>query len=159
MLDLLDSFSQFVIDAAYKDVKNIQQFYDQKRTYNIAGRSATQVEYDPDKIRDTEFDLSIVESTSTPVFRQMGNDYLIQFWQSGQINLQQLLEVGDFPFADQLLQSIQSQQEQMQEGQTPQGISPELKQQAQQGTNMDAVNQLYGAIKGGEDPTYEEARQ
>lgn len=148
LLDLLDSFSQFVIDAAYKDVKNIQQFYDQKRTYNIAGRSATQVEYDPDKIRDTEFDLSIVESTSTPVFRQMGNDYLIQFWQSGQINLQQLLEVGDFPFADQLLQSIQSQQEQMQEGQTPQGISPELKQQAQQGTNMDAVNQLYGAIKG-----------
>lgn len=159
LLDLLDSFSQFVIDAAYKDVKNIQQFYDQKRTYNIAGRSATQVEYDPDKIRDTEFDLSIVESTSTPVFRQMGNDYLIQFWQSGQINLQQLLEVGDFPFADQLLQSIQSQQEQMQKGQTPQGISPELKQQAQQGTNMDAVNQLYGAIKGGEDPTYEEARQ
>lgn len=159
LLDLLDSFSQFVIDAAYKDVKNIQQFYDQKRTYNIAGRSATQVEYDPDKIRDTEFDLSIVESTSTPVFRQMGNDYLIQFWQSGQINLQQLLEVGDFPFADQLLQSIQSQQEQMQEGQTPQGISPELKQQAQQETNMDAVNQLYGAIKGGEDPTYEEARQ
>lgn len=159
LLDLLDSFSQFVIDAAYKDVKNIQQFYDQKRTYNIAGRSATQVEYDPDKIRDTEFDLSIVESTSTPVFRQMGNDYLIQFWQSGQINLQQLLEVGDFPFADQLLQSIQSQQEQMQEGQTPQGISPKLKQQAQQGTNMDAVNQLYGAIKGGEDPTYEEARQ
>ena len=158
LLDLLDSFSQFVIDAAYKDVKNIQQFYDQKRTYNIAGRSATQVEYDPDKIRDTEFDLSIVESTSTPVFRQMGNDYLIQFWQSGQINLQQLLEVGDFPFADQLLQSIQSHQEQIQEGQTPQGISPELKQQAQQGTNMDAVNQLYGAIKGGEDPTYEEAR-
>jgi hypothetical protein len=159
LLDLLDSFSQFVIDAAYKDVKNIQQFYDQKRTYNIAGRSATQVEYDPDKIRDAEFDLSIVESTSTPVYRQMGNDYLIQFWQSGQISLQQLLEVGDFPFADQLLQSIQSQQEQMQEGQTPQGISPELKQQAQQGTNMDAVNQLYGAIKGGEDPTYEEARQ
>lgn len=159
LLDLLDSFSQFVIDAAYKDVKNIQQFYDQKRTYNIAGRSATQVEYDPDKIRDAEFDLSIVESTSTPVYRQMGNDYLIQFWKSGQINLQQLLEVGDFPFADQLLQSIQSQQEQMQEGQTPQGISPELKQQAQQGTNMDAVNQLYGAIKGGEDPTYEEARQ
>lgn len=30
LLDLLDSFSQFVIDAAYKDVKNIQQFYDQR---------------------------------------------------------------------------------------------------------------------------------
>lgn len=49
LLDLLDSFSQFVVDAAYKDVKNIQQFYDQKRTFNIAGRQATQIEYDPEK--------------------------------------------------------------------------------------------------------------
>lgn len=154
LLDLLDSFSQFVIDAAYKDVKNIQQFYDQKRTYNIAGRSATQIEYDPDKIRDTEFDLSIVESTATPVYRQIANDYLIQFWQSGQISLQQLLEVGDFTFADQLLQSIQSQQQEMQQGQMPEGVSPELMQQAQQGANMNAVNQLYGAVRGDEEPTY-----
>lgn len=154
LLDFLDSFSQFVIDAAYKDVKNIQQFYDQKRTYNIAGRSATQIEYDPDKIRDTEFDLSIVESTATPVYRQIANDYLIQFWQSGQISLQQLLEVGDFTFADQLLQSIQSQQQEMQQGQMPEGVSPELMQQAQQGANMNAVNQLYGAVRGDEEPTY-----
>lgn len=156
LLDLLDSFSQFVIDAAYKDVKNIQQFYDQKRTFNIAGRSATQIEYNPEKIRDVEFDLSIVESTSTPVYRQMANDYLIQFWQSGQITLQQLLEVGDFTFADQLLQSIQSQQEQMQQGQQPNGVSPELMQQAQQGANMDAVSQLQDALHGSEEPQYNE---
>lgn len=148
LLDLLDSFSQFVVDAAYKDVKNIQQFYDQKRTFNIAGRQATQIEYDPEKIRDTEFDLSIVESTATPVYRQIANDYLVQFWQSGQITLQQLLEVGDFTFADQLLQSIKSQQQQMQQGQTPEGVLPELMQQAQNGADMNAVNKLYGAMKG-----------
>ena len=146
LLDLLDSFSQFVVDAAYKDVKNIQQFYDDKRVFNIAGKRATQVEYDPDKIRDTEFDLSIVESTATPAFRQIANDYLLQFWQSGQITLQQLLEVGEFSFADELLQSIQSQQQQMQQGQQAEGISPELAQQAQQGANMGAVNQLYSAM-------------
>lgn len=148
LLDLLDSFSQFVVDAAYKDVKNIQQFYDQKRTFNIAGRQATQIEYDPEKIRDTEFDLSIVESTATPVYRQIANDYLVKFWQSGQITLQQLLEVGDFTFADQLLQSIKSQQQQMQQGQTPEGVPPELMQQAQNGADMNAVNKLYGAMKG-----------
>lgn len=148
LLDLLDSFSQFVVDAAYKDVKNIQQFYDQKRTFNIAGRQATQIEYDPEKMRDTEFDLSIVESTATPVYRQIANDYLVQFWQSGQITLQQLLEVGDFTFADQLLQSIKSQQQQMQQGQTPEGVPPELMQQAQNGADMNAVNKLYGAMKG-----------
>ena len=156
LLDLLDSFSQFVVDAAYKDVKNIQQFYDQKRTFNIAGRQATQIKYDPEKIRDTEFDLSIVESTATPVYRQIANDYLVLFWQSGQITLQQLLEVGDFTFADQLLQSIKSQQQQMQQGQTPEGVPPELMQQAQNGADMNAVNKLYGAMKGEDN---DEARQ
>lgn len=148
LLDILDSFSQFVIDAAYKDVKNIKQFYDQRRNINIAGNSANMLEYDPEKIRDVEFDLSIVESTSTPVYRQMANDYLIQFWQQGQITLQQLLEVGDFSFADQLLQSIKSQQEQMQQGQALQGIPEDVQQQAQQGANMDAVNQIYSAMHG-----------
>jgi hypothetical protein len=160
LLDLLDSFSQFVVDAAYKDVKNIQQFYDDKRVFNIAGKRATQVEYDPDKIRDTEFDLSIVESTATPAFRQIANDYLLQFWQSGQITLQQLLEVGEFSFADELLQSIQSQQQQMQHGQQAEGVPPELAQQAQQGANMDAVNQLYSAMSqdnGGNETQTEES--
>lgn len=159
LLDLLDSFSQFVIDAAYKDVKNIQQFYDQKRTFNISGRSSTEIEYDPDKIRDTEFDLSIVESTTTPVYRQIANDYLIEFWKTGQITLQQLLEVGDFTFADQLLQSIQSQQQQMQQGQVPDGVSDKLREQVQDGANMEAVNKLYGAVRGDNEPVYEGTKQ
>jgi len=57
----LECFSYFIIDGAYKDVKNIQQFYDGKRVFNIAGKSGTQIEYDPKKIRDVEFDLSITE--------------------------------------------------------------------------------------------------
>lgn len=147
LLDLLDSFSMFIIDGAYKDVKNMQQFYDSKRVFNIAGKSGAQVEYDPKKIRDVEFDLSIVESQSSPVNRQLANDFLMQIWNAGQISLEQLLEHGDFPFADNLLQSIRSQKEQMEQGQTPDSLSPELQQQVQQGANMDAVNQLYGAMK------------
>ena len=59
LLDLLECFSCFVVDGAYKDVKNMQQFYDSKRVFNIAGKSGAQIEYDPKKIRDVEFDLSI----------------------------------------------------------------------------------------------------
>ena len=147
LLDLLDSFSIFVVDAAYKDVKNMQQFYDTKRVFNIAGRSSAQIEYVPKKIRDVEFDLSIVESTSTPAYRQMANEFLMQIWQTGQISLQQLLENGNFPFADQLLQSIQSQQEQLENGQVPEGLSPQLQQQVAQGANQQAVQQLYGAMR------------
>lgn len=147
LLDLLDSFSMFVVDAAYKDVKNMQQFYDTKRVFNIAGRSGATIEYDPKKIRDIEFDLSITESTSTPAYRQMANEFLMQIWSAGQISLQQLLENGSFPFADQLLQSIQSQQEQLEQGKVPEGLSPELQQQVSQGANQQAVQQLYGALR------------
>ncbi len=148
LLDLLDSFSEFVRDAAYKDVKNIQQFYDRKRVFNIAGRVGSQVEYDPRKIRDVEFDLSIVPSTATPAYRAMANDFLMQLWQQQAISLEQLLQSGNFPFADELLQSIQSQKEQLQAGQVPQGVSPQLMAQIQQGANMDAVGQLHGAMHG-----------
>ena len=147
LLDLLESFSQFVIDAAYKDVKNMQQYYDTKRVFNIAGKSGAQIEYDPKKIRDIEFDLSIIESTSTPAYRMMANDFLMEIWRSNQISLQQLLEHGDFPFADELLQSLKSQQEQLENGQTPEGVSPEIMQQAQQGANMEAVNKAYGMLR------------
>lgn len=147
LLDLLESFSQFVIDAAYKDVKNMQQYYDTKRVFNIAGKSCAQIEYDPKKIRDIEFDLSIIESTSTPAYRMMANDFLMEIWRSQQISLQQLLEHGDFPFADELLQSLKSQQEQLENGQTPDGVSPEIMQQAQQGANMEAVNKAYGMLR------------
>lgn len=147
LLDLLETFSEFVIDAAYKDVKNMQQYYDSKRVFNIAGKSGSQIEYDPKRIRDVEFDMSIVESTSTPAYRMMSNDFLMEIWRSNQISLEQLLQHGDFPFADELLQSLKSQQEQLQNGQTPAGLSPEMQQQAQQGVDMDAVNRAYGMLR------------
>lgn len=147
LLDLLECFSGFVVDGAYKDVKNMQQFYDSKRVFNIAGRSGAQIEYDPKKIRDVEFDLSITESTTTPAYRHLANDILMQLWQAQAISVEQLLEHGDFPFADKLLQSIKSQKEQLEQGKMPDGLSPELMAQAQQGANMQAVNKLNNAIR------------
>lgn len=113
LLDILNSFSSFITDGAMKDVKNIQQFYTTRRVIAIAGRNSEHTIYDPEEIRDVEFDLSIVESTNTPVFRAMANDMLLKIWESGQISVEQLLEVGDFPFADKLLQNIKTKQEKM----------------------------------------------
>lgn len=159
LLDLLDSFSSFVKEGAYKDVKNIQQFYDTKRTLNIAGKNATQIVYDPKKIRDVEFDLSIVESTATPAYRTMANEFLMQIWQSGQISLEQLLEHGSFPFADDLLQSLQSQKEQLQKGEVPEGVSPQMLAQARQGADMNAVAQAQQMLsQGGQNEASETGR-
>jgi hypothetical protein len=149
LLDLLDSFSSFVIDAAYKDIKNMQQYYDDKMVKNIAGRKSAISTSDANAVRNAEFDLSIAESTASPAYRQMQNDFLMQIWDKGQISLEQLLEVGSFPFADELLQNIKSQQSQMKNGIAPEGLSPEMQSQIQGGADMQAVNQLYDAIKGG----------
>lgn len=147
LLDLLDTYSSFVRDGAMKDVKNIQQYYDAPRVFNISGKNSSIVEYDPRKIRDVEFDLSIVESTSTPAYRAIANDMLMQLWNAQAISVEQLLEHGDFPFADELLQSIKSQREQIEDGRMPEGLSPELIQQAQVGANTQAVQQAQNMLR------------
>ncbi len=149
LLDLLEAFSYFVKDGAYKDVKNMQQFYDTKRVFNIAGKAGSRIVYDPQKIRDVDFDLNIIESTTTPAYRQLANDILMQLWQAQAISVEQLLQYGDFPFADDLLQSIQSQKESIQQGNTPEGINPEVAQQVQMQSNPQAM-QMLGKFMGGQ---------
>jgi hypothetical protein len=149
LLDLLESFSSFIVDGAYKDVKNIQQYYDDKKIIEIAGKDSNHVVDNPQKIRDLEADINITESTATPTYRYMSNQYLMEFLKMGLINIEQMLEHSTLPFAGELLQSINAQKEQMAKGQMTSGISPELMQQAQQGVNMQAVDQLSNAIKNG----------
>ena len=143
LLDLLETFSDFIKEGAYKDVKNIQQYYDDKKTCNIAGKEAI---YDPSKLSDIEFDLSITESTATPAYRAVQNEFLMKLLEMRLITLQQLLEHGDFPFADGLLQSVKSQQEQLERGETPDNISPELLKQVQSGADMNAVRQAQAML-------------
>lgn len=132
LLDILETFSQFVIDGSYKDVKNIQQYYDSKRKFNIVGRSGEVVVYDPKRLRDVEFDLNITESTTTPVYRQMANQFLMDLYKSQAITLQDMLQVGNFPFGDELLQRVNAAAQEMGQGGNPQMMTPELQQQIQQ---------------------------
>ena len=147
LLDILESFSDFCFDAAYKDVKNIQQFYDKEMIINIVGDGASLDFKDLDRVHDVEFDINIIQSTASPTYKERQNQFLMEIWKAGQISLQQMLQHGNFPFGDDLLQSLQSQQEQLQSGQIPNGVSPELMQQAQQGADMDAVNRAYGMLR------------
>lgn len=139
LIDILDSFSSFIVEGAHKDVKNIQQFYNADKIRYIAGRKAKLTNSHPEEVKDIDFDLSISEGTNTPVFRQLANDFLMQIWGAGQISLEQLLEHGDFPFADDLLQSVRAQQE-------------EQKEQQNQALLMQAMGQ-------GQEPTAEEGGQ
>lgn len=123
LLDILRRFDDFLSDVAMKTVKCIQQTYDEERTFDIVGKSGKLAVYDPDKIANIEFDVAISESTTTPAYRQLGNDFYMQLMQLGVINVKQLLEFGDFPNGDELLQSIKAAEEEMENGQVPDNMS------------------------------------
>ena len=147
LIDLLEVFNGFRKAEAYKALKTILQYYDDKKIMDIVGYKPG-VEITPQRVRNVETDVRVIESASSPNVKQYSNQFLMQIWAAGQITLEQLLENGSFPFADKLLQSIQSQQQQMQQGQVVQGLDPALMQQTQQGVDMNAVNRGYEMLRG-----------
>ena len=109
-----------VEDSTVKKVKNIQQFYTDERNIVIAGKKSGLRKYLPDQAKEVQYDLSITESTASPAYRLIANEYLLKFWEAGQISLQQLLEIGQFPFGDELLQLLSADTEQNEDAQQAQ---------------------------------------
>lgn len=147
LIDLLEVFNSFRKNEAYKALKTILQYYDDKKIMDIVGYKPN-VKITPQRVRNVETDIRVIESASSPNVKNYANQFLMQIWAAGQITLEQLLENGSFPFADKLLQSIQSQAQQMQQGQAVQGLDPALMEQVQQGVDMNAVNRAYEMLRG-----------
>ena len=74
----------------------------------------------PNEAREVQYDLSITESTTNPSYRLIANEYLLKFWEAGQITLEQLLEIGQFPFGEELLQLLTADSEQNEDAQQAQ---------------------------------------
>ena len=86
-------------------MKLIQQYYDDETYINIGGRTNKSITYKPQDIRDAELDLCIEESQSTPVYRMIMNEFLMQLQQTQQISLDELLQVGAFPFVSRRVET------------------------------------------------------
>lgn len=141
ILPVIQSFDDFVLRIATKKAKTIQQYYDEPRMISIAGKQYSGIRaYDPAKARDLEYTLSIIESAATPVNRMIINSDLKEYWSRGAISLEQLLQCGEFPYSDALLQSLRAAREQAEAQGAPQGLPPEVLQQvAAQGTGNTAA--------------------
>ena len=123
LLDLLEWSMGFVRARDYKLMKTIQQFYKEKRYINIAGHefSDTAKWYDPDKIRQSDFDIAISEATSTPIYRMVLNDTLNMMLQQGAIDIKLYLQNSKLPFAAQMLKDIEAREQAMAQQQAQQG--------------------------------------
>ena len=108
LVDLFESFKCFRVDRDTKLVKTIQQYYDMERYRKIAGEDNLEVldKIGEEEVKNAEFDINITESVSSPVYRIASNQFLLDLFKMGQIDLKMLLENGSFPFADKLLQSL-----------------------------------------------------
>lgn len=132
LTDLFETFRELREERDMKNLKLIQQTYSDTRYINLVGREAGSIVYDPKTVNNIEFDIAITESQSTPAYRMVMNDFLMNIFQAGQITLEEMLETGSFPFSDKLLQAINNRKQQMTDGQ-PQGtmIPPEIQKQLQ----------------------------
>jgi hypothetical protein len=152
LIELFESYRELREERDNKNLKLIQQFYSEPRYINIVGKGVNPktMLYDPNTVRNSEFDLSITESSATPAYRMVMNDFLMQIFSTGQITLVELLENGSFPFSDKLIQSVKLRGEQMQNAQATTGgtmppIAPgDVSGQIQAGTSP-VIQQMLNA--------------
>lgn len=113
--DMLQWYNGLIRKRDYKIMQVIQQYYTDRRYLNIAGKDYSEESkwYDPDKVRNSKFDLALVENQARGIFRAANENLLYSLLQAQQIDLQTYLESSTAPFADKLLERIKAKQEEL----------------------------------------------
>lgn len=95
----------------------IQQYYTDRRYLNIAGKDYSEESkwYDPDKVRNSQFDLALIENQSQGMFRVQNENVLMMLLQNGAIDIETYLESSSSPFADKMLERIKQKQQEISE--------------------------------------------
>lgn len=127
--DFIGWFNTNIRQSDYKMMNIIQQYYDDERYIPIAGKNFSEEAkfYTPSKIRRSQFDLNIVESTSTPAYRMALEDTLMKALELGAMDFKTYLEASASPFADNLLEIIKRNEQAAAEqagGQSAGGVPP-----------------------------------
>lgn len=109
-LDYVATFNHFLQQRDKRMLQLVAQFYT-KCQYISTGSSEFSPEshyFDPDKIRNVDFENAIIQGNNTPAFRALVDDTLLELLRSQLIPLDVFLENSSLPFADRILQSIRS---------------------------------------------------
>ena len=136
LYSILKDMESFTENIAQKKCMTIKQYYEDGRPI-FNSDSTYPIEYDRLGARDIMFKISIKNAAATATYQNNVNDKLDMLFDKGAINIIQYLQNLNEPFADKLLQDVQSNMEELraqQEAmgqQAPQnGVVPEANQQA-----------------------------
>lgn len=112
---VLDSYKNFRKRRDMKIMKTIQQFYNEKRYINLAGKDYSEEAkfYDPKKVKAADIDLIVTEGSNTPAFQMVANDFLLELFRAQAIDVKTMLENTSFPFAKRILESINQKEQEM----------------------------------------------
>lgn len=116
---LFDCFKEFNTQIAEKSLQVIMQYYTSRRHIKISGKSYSHTAkyYEPEMVKKIiDWSVVIADSTDTPVFRQVSDDFLKYLFESHAINVEMLLENSSMPFAQKLLAQIRSAKEAAEQG-------------------------------------------
>lgn len=124
---LMMRFGVFVKQIARLKLANIQKFYDPSRYEKIAGQLSNLVDTSQTNFRlagNLEYDLSVAQSTSTPIYRALKTQILMDFAVNGFIPPRFVFEFGDIPGADEIVQRLDA----MAQENADQPIGPDFEQ-------------------------------
>ena len=115
--DLIDHFSWYIESRDQKILKLMLQFYKEERYINIGGTSYSEEAkiFRPELVEDVDIDLKIIQGQDTPIYRQLIDDLLFKLLEGNFIPINTFLENTSLPFADKIIESMQQQQQQIQE--------------------------------------------
>lgn len=134
VLDYLETFSSFLQKRNKKLLQIIKQFYNEKQYIALAGSDYSEEahNYDPEAIRNIDFDNTIAKGNDTPSYRMVIDEILWKMLEGQFISAEMFLEHCSYPFADKILQGMKKMREEMSQGQIPEGVPAQLLQQVQQ---------------------------
>jgi len=146
--DIFETYNWYKNQRDTKMLKVIQQFYNDQRYIAIAGDryGKEAAYYDPELVRDTDFDLVITEGIDSPVYRQIIDDQLVALLDKQVIDGKMYLENSSLPFADKILEEINKREEEAKQQQGQMQLPPELMQQVEQQADpksMEIIKKLF----------------
>ena len=133
---LFDGFRTFRRRRDAKVMKTLQQYYNENRYIDLAGSQYSEEAkwYDPQKVQESELDITISEGYNTPAFQMIANDFLMELFRANALDVKTMLENSSYPFATKILEAIKRNEEAAAKGKPLDGIPPELMAQLQAGT-------------------------
>ena len=147
---LFDAFRTFRRRRDGKVMKTLQQYYTESRYIDLAGTQYSEEAkwYDPQKVQDSELDITISEGYNTPAYQMLANDFLMELFRANAVDVKTMLENSSYPFATKILEAIKRNEEAVAGGEQMQGIPPELMAQVQTAGKSEQGTSMPGAMPG-----------